>query len=809
MDNSFHYIHQQIIQEKQLQSMLSDDVSRQRQMLDTTIRKLLSDLRSFCFLDTWYPRLSMSDVSQFLHSSIYKREDHKVYESPSNLPFSSSITLKINSFLKAFNSHLPLFLRCVNYYFSRPSSKLPYNPCDKPLSFFASSTLPSLFGYCWCVEEAVAYVHTLCDLLKLQIIYCGSVTSYEFRNSFIREIIRMFMHMTGVQKYLQLALSTDYWTLINDEELAKAPVDSPEQIQILVGYVKKFTEDLLSSLSHMPTIIRYFFKVISTFNDADTLIEFMFFDYLLQPALLNPKLYALIPETAATPTLSLTTFTRLFRWSINPSTILQKFSDVLNKCEGFKTLGVKRIIDRLSHFSGEVTGIYSKKLQEVTNVRSNLLLTSANDVLFISKIISDSIDHIEYKQSDKDKLLSLCSFQSQLNLETDELIDFWYHSFKLPEIPSDVIVKSKTEVVELVLPIMEVKVKPLQKDEYYKIISHLINYLQDIRPDPNAPNNLLDFLKYQKERALQNSSTEMLTKTQAIENKIIRCKKPEKEILNSVSNMVTAGIQKCSEELALNFELQECYEQLSKISKGAASMNAQLVPIIHQALLHLFFHRNKDVKQEIERNKKTFLSQPKQWNDFLIPMNQKIIAFAQSLGLDQQHHMKLTRQFHSELLKMLTFANFLNVNKDLVKEDKKVTAAYDKIMKAFMKEKYSSVLTQLFNTPSCFDSVVHILDKGTQAGAPLERLEQIGMSMDVLHDIYLFEAGEGCPGDDFLPLFVYALLRTKLPNLASLCKYLENYLMSAEESVRLLEAKEKFEVTTFLSAADYIMQQVK
>ena len=280
--------------------MLSDDVSRQRMILDTTIRHLLSNLRSFCFLDTWYPRLSMSDVNHFLQSSIYKREDHKVYESPSSLPFPAAVTSKINTLLKSFHSILPIFLKCVNYFFGRPIPKLPYNPCDKHLPFFASSTFPSLCGYCWCVEEGVAYEHAICDLLKLQIDICGSVTSYEFRNSFIREIIRQFMHVAGVQKYLQMSLATDYWALVNDEKLLKATVDSQEYIQILVDYVKKFTEDLLSSLSHMPPIVRYFFKVVSTFDDARTLIEFMFFDYLLQPALLNPKLFALIPETAAT-----------------------------------------------------------------------------------------------------------------------------------------------------------------------------------------------------------------------------------------------------------------------------------------------------------------------------------------------------------------------------------------------------------------------------------------------------------------------------------------------------------------------------
>jgi hypothetical protein len=59
-----------VIQEHQLKSMLTSDVVRQRKSIDTTIRQLLSDLRSFCLLTASYPSIDVHHISEFLKSVI-------------------------------------------------------------------------------------------------------------------------------------------------------------------------------------------------------------------------------------------------------------------------------------------------------------------------------------------------------------------------------------------------------------------------------------------------------------------------------------------------------------------------------------------------------------------------------------------------------------------------------------------------------------------------------------------------------------------------------------------------------------------
>ena len=69
---------------------------------------------------------------------------------------------------------MTVFLYCTVKYFGSNkrntlnNNRLDYNPCDTQISFFSSSTFPALFGHGWCIEQGVAYVHAIIEIIKLQ-----------------------------------------------------------------------------------------------------------------------------------------------------------------------------------------------------------------------------------------------------------------------------------------------------------------------------------------------------------------------------------------------------------------------------------------------------------------------------------------------------------------------------------------------------------------------------------------------------------------------------------------------------------------
>jgi len=817
MNVDLNRIHNEVIQEKRFGIMLKGEISRLRESLDASIRQTISSLRNFGLLDIWYPRLSEAVVTSFLASTIFTREKRQVFDSPSVLNLPTNKTLKINQFLKGYHVHIPLMVKCVDEYFSENREYPSYIPCESPNQFFASSTFLSLFGYCWCVEQGAAYVEALCQLMTYQIKRCTTVTSESFRNSFIRNIVRQFIHVTGVQKYLQLSLTSVFFDFVYDETLSSYSSESKEYFDRLIWHVGKFTERMIQYLPFMPSLLRYFFKkayqTAQTIfgpdsNEPQMLIEVFFFDLLLQPALTNPKLFALFPETSVVPRTShITLMTKFFRWSISESSIPEKYSSFgFAATPAFKALQVLKLVRMICEYNGEVEGVFSSKLQQVSDMRYHLLLLSVVDVHFIANIINQTIDVVEADSSEKEKLKQLTSFEINSSPSSDELIDFWFQAYKLPVQPFSP--PNLKTTPKLYLPILPTQIPPLPNDNLTSIVNHMITYLESLTPSKSAPSQLIEFLNYQEAKALENSSIEYVSKTHSVLAKIRTCGFKEGDILTRLQLTIQKRLEQHSSELASSFEHQECCTVMDLMKRKVKLMNEQLTPILHQSLLRLFLLKNKQIDQIVREKEQIFISNKSEWIKFFVQCANDIVKSSFMNSLDNSHKLPIMRQLHSSVVTMMPYGSFISSYPGIKGTKEFSESSYQALHTKFMKDDYSPVLVQLFKAPSCFESAISVLKRGTSIGAPLERLQGVQESMNVLQDIYSFEAGEGCPGDDFLPLFIYCLIMAKLPNLLPILEYIKHFLLSAEEEVKLLESKEKYVATTFVTAADHIIAEL-
>lgn len=808
-------IHHQVIQEKQLSNMLKIEIARQKEALDSSIRQTISAFRNFGLLDIWYPKLSEAVVQNFLHSPIFTREQGTVYESPSALPFNTSVTSKINNFLKHYLENMPEIVQCINEYFSRQAETINYLPSPTAIQFFSSSTFLSLFGYCWCVEQGAAYVDSLIQLLVLQIKQSETVNSVSFRTSFIREIIRQFMHTTGVQTYLRLSLSNIYIDFINEEDLSKYRMSSKEYLQVCARYASLFTDKLLENIPFMPSLLRYFFRrafvaaqeIFGEDSQQPTqLIEIFFFDLLLQPALINPKLFALIPETSVLPHTTHTTIvSRMFLWATGSSTIQESYEKTgFTKSDEFTGIRVHELIKGIRSYNGEVDGIFSARLQNVSDMRFHLLILSVNDVLFIAHIINTTCNDIDLPDKTKEKLYQLTSFEKDFTLPSSDMIDFWFQAFKLP--PQPFVPADLKDKPVLYIPLLNSDQHSINTDHITPVINHLIVYLESLPIIHGAPSELLDFCEFHRKRALENGYADIITKTQAVSVKILSTGADDVEILNRVKQTIENRTSSHALQFASSFLLQEACAKMDTIKKRIRLMNDQLTPIIHQSLLRLFLIRHKNLQQEIQRNEKLLCTSDEEWLKFFQPAAENFMAFSEQNGLDKSHRSPIMRQLHSTLVSMIPYQNFINANPNLVEQDREVYQTYDRRLEEFLLENYSPVLKQLFKTPSTFDAPIAVIRRGTSFGGPLERLQQIMNAIDLIQDIYTFEAGEGCPGDDFLPLFIYVLIRARLPNFASSLHYLNFFLFNIDGRLKLLDSMENYCATTFrTSAEDFII----
>lgn len=822
IDLNFKTIHKEVFQEHQLNMMIRNSINRQREGLLESIHEYISDLRTFCFLDTWYPFLSMSNIIQFCQSPIFKRSQQSTKQILNDLEIPMDIKEKISNLLNNITKYTPLTIRCVNQYFSLNRPNLPFNPCDKMISLFAASTFPSLFGYCWCVEQGIAYIQALCDLVIFQIETCNGVNNPQFRNSaIVRETLKQFLHMSGVQGYLQKALSSNFSQLIYDKKFLDMNLNLAESQHSLLKLAKKWINDLENAITYMPTIIRFFFKQMNetvklrmniSEIERQSLIEFLFFDLILQPAMLNPKLFSLIPETAVSPpTQNFTYLARVFRWNLNPTLVPKNQFPNLENDPLFHSIKTKSLLARLVSYKGNVEGIFCSKVEEISKQTCNNILVSLNDIEFLTTVINDTIDQVEYSDSNlKNSLKELCNFH--VKIESSDLIDFWFESMPIPEIPMTILKNEENnEDLSLEIPFLEVKdnstIKCNVKIEK-SMIENVIDYLQNAKPEPNGPTSLSEFINSQKNMKGSHSK-EWLSRTEAIQGKLNRINKSENAFLCHIQNEIVRRISENRNELSGSFKYQELCNVMKEMGTRNNKMIQQLTPIIYQAVLRLFFHKNKEINIQIDIQKDSLLTKPKKFVEFFSEVQKQIIDYAEGLGIGNKHKLRLLRQFHSEICSHIPYSDYLNMNPQYVKDDEMIVNCIDAIKEQFKSEKYTKTLTNLFNNPSTFNSAITILRHGLNGGAPLELLEQISNCIQIIQDIYLFEAGEACAGDDLVPLFVYVLIESNISHMQSICNYIDHYLMNLNNYVKVLDSKECYILTTFMAGISHLYQQSK
>ena len=820
--SDFRKIHLQLIQENQLNSLLSSELDRQRKSIESTIKKIIIDLRSYCLLDIWYPKVSEARLLQFLDSPIYKRENRKVFPSTSKLPFPSSITSPVNTFLQNITPNMNIILKCIHIYFHTTTKIDPikYIPTENTFLFFASSTFPSLFGYNWCTEDGRLFVSSIIKLVEMVYNQHGkSFVNSNFRNSYIRDLIRQFFHVSGITRFLQLSLSNELTLLLADERLVNIDDNSMEYIEILLEYADRIYKGFINSMPKMPSIIKYFFSAIYQFavknskegsDEAKQLVDWLFFDVIVFPAIINPKVFALIPETSiSTRSPHLPVITKIFHINDN---LLQKYPGIKTNPH-YIAIDFNEIFNHLTHFDEELEGVSGVLIQKVTSTSYHLLLMSLNDVLFLGHIISETIDRIDCSDKEKDSIRSAIRFKSLLNLENDELIDFWVKSYDA--LPTNNKVSSNS-LDELCIPIVE-KHDPIEIDpNLFKSMKHLITYLQEIQPTPNEPPTLKEFLELQCQIAEKNMSTELITKTNAIKTKLDRLEMDEDTILKNVELIITKKLDDSANSFASSFKHQECLTGLQTLSKSVTLLNQQLLPIMHQSVIRKFLNQNSDIQLNLKSRMKEMSTMPSSlspdtttpWADFFVECTKKLQKYSSELGLDNTHNMRLIKQLHSVLVSEITFKYFMSNNPLLTETDQKLVNFYESGLKKFTEDDNSKTIKQLMASPSCFDSAIECLRTGFKLGAPLEKMAKINESLVIIQDIYLFEFGEGCPADDFLPLFVFVLLKAKLPNLASLNSYMEYFLLNLSEKIKILDSKEMYVMITFVSAIQHILSLI-
>lgn len=162
-----------------------------------------------------------------------------------------------------------------------------------PVQFFASSTLPAFFGFCWASETQNSYFHLLSRITKRL-----NLTGSAFRSHWVFECYKAYILSSNMSTYLRSVFKftvTKLLTCVSGQSVSQRVVDE------LVGMMAKLITTMIEKLPIMPRDVRLMLKMLfeAFENEQDGLdnVEMLICECILQPVYSNPKIYGIVLDT--------------------------------------------------------------------------------------------------------------------------------------------------------------------------------------------------------------------------------------------------------------------------------------------------------------------------------------------------------------------------------------------------------------------------------------------------------------------------------------------------------------------------------
>jgi hypothetical protein len=379
--------------------------------------------------------------------------------------------------------------------------------------------------------------------------------------------------------------------------------------------------------------------------------------------------------------------------------------------------------------------------------------------------------------------------------------------FKMPILPNGFKFSDETsEKPQIVLPLLGSIENSPAKTPVNVLTTHFLNYLQGLKIDPKAPANLEGFLKYQRDKATQEHSTEWLTRTQSIQEQISQSGVSDEEILGDVSQALKKALSSSKGSLVSSFVHQECFDDLRQIAKHAAGLKRQLAPIAARIFLASFLEEHKSVGVELHRDKQRFVTKPEDGLARFRQLMNDSGQYAKMKGiLDKKFHILIGRQLLSELCRIATIEDYLALPanaKTAISQE-----SYDRILATFTSGKLSGTLQALVKQPAKFEPAIGLFRLALNYGTPLEKLAQIQLGLARLKDIYLFEEGEKPADEDRLMAIQFALIGARVENLVGIARYTLAFL-KVDPDTEVLSRSETKHLGWFQKVVESIVRLV-
>ena len=653
----------------------------------------------------------------------------------------------------------------------------------KAREFLAYSTFPAMFGHCWTVELQRAFIEFITEI-------CQRLPKTVFENlreHWLIDVIKSYVRNSEISLFLQLSIGDVILELIRDDELIKAvarPGMMGEVFERIGDYAERMIENMQKNLSVFPADVKWLIKgfvdtALSEEEKCDR-IEVVFLDGILVPAISNPKAYSILPATyyhdmgASGPVRALGILAQAFRYIRHPGKLNGRYSVDGSKIE---SLPLQTFLLQLAKVEeNELMGPKMVDLLPLLGIHFIIMLFSLPDIYMLASILQ------------KCNVESLKKAASALSLT--EKVPFKF--FRYEEWEFKVFRMKKP-------PIPEIEVEKPPKIQSAATAEMLYKFLGYAQVDKMAPGDYDAFTFYHESNMIRQQ--DYITEAYLRNLYVLQLKLPDNErvqVLPALEDEIRRQQQFIEKNQDILTQISVQLRILTDDNEKASNKMEDGKPILYNYLMALFLQNNPSLVTEMKTRKEDLLLHNLLFKGFFENCVKKIKLFIG--GIAQYAIEGVARQFHSFCMQELSLKEYQRLHLTYERCDRLLVGIADKCVETLCISVAPVKIRNLFNYPSLFGFSLLALKKGIFLALPLETLNQIGLSIDLLNEMYKLEVGGTPQTEELAPMFSYAMLSSNVDNLFSMGKYLDHFLGSLVQcEVKLLDDRLRVTLAHFLN----------
>lgn len=754
------------------ENFVLSEIKENRKQLNSKVKKCqelrgLASLRSGYFL-----KMNSSNVSSISQLPFLNQNKMQVYERIGGMAWVGTFRSQVNSLIKSIyneKENLPEFFANLDFKNDRIKT-LQCSYLSEGITikeYFSCFTFPSLFGFYYTQEYHLSFLNFI-----IQIAEKAPNTFYEknFTDHWLIDCIKYYAYSQNIGQFIRNSLGDFLVQFLRDPELLQ--YGSKRNISGIISKIDQSAPEMITNMlenvSLIPPTVRILLKKIANLgkdsNSRYNILFGLFLNIILLPALSNLKAYNLLPssfhlDTSQTATGSiLQSFITLFINICRPDILKKKYPGVAPTSQSsFKMkLFLISIIDNVSGF--EVTGPKIIELLPVLEMHSLIMFFSEPDIFVLADIFEEPTAPQSIHKAAKDiPKPSENGISIPLDFFRQELWDFKAFDIVKPHIPDDS-TKKPTDPIEIA------------GDALFKFLSFA-------RIDSSAPDKLSLFIEYyEKQMIIQHNYV-----TEAY---IRHFDAVSQQVSNGTSESVF--ISALQREIERHTVLTEKYQtELKEINRQIRIMDQSIdelvkrenesLPFVGSVLLSLFIKSNSQLAIDLVVKKEDMLLQPNSFFDF---MQEYLIELKNKIGPIADYAVnEVARQFHSFVMSKLSYNEFKSFKRTYQRFDKNFVRDSKNILTKSLEQAPDDLLN-LFKKKELFTDIIKIIKKAISIGIPLEAVRQIAKAFNLIRLVKEVEDESRMNHQELGFVFVFILFSANMPNMYSMGKYIQNFLVN-------------------------------